>query len=256
MDNSLFKNDLFQIKKKAFRAGRPFSIHIRSFLTGLLDFICPPICLLCDARLEKENPICDLCWKTVLDSVKIQHQRKKKDFPHLSEKLTIDCATTCWPYTPEIERIIHQIKYQKWRKLGVFFGKQMGNILKKDFKKLENTWMIPVPLHKIRRRDRGFNQSELLCGGLATVIPVPVHEKILVRLCDTKSQTKLSARERELNVEDVFAVQNPRLVDGKRIFLVDDVVTTGATVNACAKVLKEAGAEQVIGIALARPQIL
>ncbi|MFC1502203.1 ComF family protein [bacterium] len=113
--------------------------------------------------------------------------------------------------------------------------------------------LIPVPLHKLRYRERGFNQSEIICRSIGSTVSIPVETDILVRTRNTFTQTKLEAEERIRNVNEAFRVRDPNSVQSRTVILVDDVVTTGSTMNSCAKCLKNAGAEKVIGLALARP---
>jgi len=115
-----------------------------------------------------------------------------------------------------------------------------------------NSLLIPIPLHRRRLKERGFNQAQEIAKELSTLINVPMASTALVKEKETLSQKKLSAAERQENVKDAFVIKNPDLISGKKIFLVDDVYTTGSTMEACAKVLKKAGAKQVWGIALAR----
>jgi len=105
--------------------------------------------------------------------------------------------------------------------------------------------IIPVPLHGNRLRERGFNQSLLLAQGMMAILELPMEEDLLGRTKDTPHQTHLTKKEREWNIRDAFQVADPEGVLGKNILLVDDVYTTGSTINACAKALKAAGGESI-----------
>jgi ComF family protein len=111
--------------------------------------------------------------------------------------------------------------------------------------------IVPMPIHFWRYQERGFNQAEVLALAIAPLSGLPV-EAFVKRVKNTSRQAGLSARQRRLNVRDAFAVANPELVRGKRILLIDDVLTTGASANACALALKKAGASTVALLALAR----
>ena len=227
---------------------------LKKFFESILDFIYPPICLLCGERTEGDRQICPDCWDKFLDTLKLNFQKYKKDFHHLTGEIFFDEMVTCWTYTSEIEKLIHRVKYQRGKKLAILLGRTAGKNLQQVFKGWDDTLIIPVPLHRVRQRERGYNQSELLCQGLAAHIPVPISSDLLFRHRNTPSQTKLTAQERHENVKDAFTIRQPDRLAGKKIILVDDVSTTGATMNSCASCLKKAGAEKVIGIALARPQ--
>lgn len=115
--------------------------------------------------------------------------------------------------------------------------------------------IVPVPLYRGRKRQRGFNQSELLARELGRLTAVPVEEGWLRRVRATRTQTGLTYRERRENVSGAFALSHPEGVAGKCVALLDDVITTGATVSACAEVLKQAGARRVVAVALVRARL-
>lgn len=120
------------------------------------------------------------------------------------------------------------------------------------FQQKENSLFVPVPLIPGKEKERGFNQAALLAEELSRFFEMPVLNKNLSKIKKTPSQTGLKRKEREKNIQGAFAVKNAQPIAGKRIFLVDDIFTTGATMEECAKVLKEAGGREVWGIAVAR----
>jgi ComF family protein len=116
--------------------------------------------------------------------------------------------------------------------------------------------VIPVPLHASRRRERGYNQAELLARAFASMQGLPVRTDVLMRVRATEAQTHLSQAERRRNVAGAFALSDPmaaKMIAGRRIMLVDDVTTTGSTLDAAAEPLRAAGAASVWGLAFARP---
>jgi len=112
--------------------------------------------------------------------------------------------------------------------------------------------IVPVPLHPRKLRQREFNQAEYLAAGLSKVVSVPVLKRNLRRVKDTPTQTKLDAEARMKNLRDAFAVRDEKAFKGKRLVILDDVFTTGATMDSCAKTLRGAGAREVIALAVAR----
>jgi len=112
--------------------------------------------------------------------------------------------------------------------------------------------IVPVPLHPRKQRQREFNQAEYLAGGLSKVVNVPVLKRNLRRVKDTPTQTKLDAEARMKNLRDAFAVRDESAIKGKRLVILDDVFTTGATMDSCAKTLRGAGPKDVIALAVAR----
>jgi ComF family protein len=220
----------------------------------LLDFLYPPVCLLCDERIVGDAFLCFDCARHLEDSLCVRIHSGRDGFPHLSGGIYLDGALTGWGYTPKIEALIHRVKYQRGRKLGAYLGRLMGLVLGPHLAgDQEEVIMVPVPLHAIRKRERGYNQSDLLCAGLKQDLPLDIRSRGLVRCRNTSTQTKLNAEERERNVKDAFAVNKNEDFEGKRVVLVDDVITTGATMNSIAACLKAAGTLEVLGVALARP---
>ncbi|GAB4375543.1 MAG: hypothetical protein Kow0042_21070 [Calditrichia bacterium] len=113
--------------------------------------------------------------------------------------------------------------------------------------------IIPVPLHPVREKERGYNQSYHIARGLFSQSGLPIHQNLLRRIRHTRSQTELNREERRNNVDQAFQVVHDPEIKGKTIALIDDVVTTGATLNECARVLKLAGARRVLGFTLSTP---
>ncbi len=228
---------------------------VKSFLQILVDFIYTPACIQCNQRLDHRGLICEPCKNKILNAMKPHFQMGKGDFYHLQEDIFFDKVITFWNYTPDMEQLIFQMKYQRKKKLGLLLGQILGKTLQTVYHCGEDCIIVPVPLHKVRCRERGYNQSEILCKGMGDYIVAPIQCDCLIRCRHTSTQTKLSAQERQENVKDAFGVSKSCDVKGKTIVLVDDVITTGATVNNCAACLKKAGVQKVVGIALARPQL-
>lgn len=154
-------------------------------------------------------------------------------------------------------KLIHQFKYPPRIKE---LAKVLANILIEHFvltknnteKIWQNSFLVPVPIEKKRLKSRGYNQAEELAKELAKIVKLPVIKDSLIKIRATMPQIKLSAKKRQENLKNAFLIKNPERIQGKKIFLVDDVYTTGATMEECARVLREAGAKSVWGIAVAR----
>lgn len=150
-----------------------------------------------------------------------------------------------------LRRGVHRLKFRADRLLGLAFGSLMGALVAETPSLPAFDAIVPVPLHPGRAWRRGFNQAETLAQGAADVLALPVLAGALARRRPTEQQARLAERDRRRNVEGAFAVPDPRAVEGKALLLVDDVVTTGATFDAAAGALREAGAAAVWGLALA-----
>lgn len=152
------------------------------------------------------------------------------------------------------QKLIHQLKYKDQKEVGEMLGKHMGMGLKNSPHLPQVDAIIPVPLHKKKERKRGYNQSEHIAIGLATVLGAKVDIKTLKRTSYTGSQTRLSREKRWENVASSFIVSNKEALKGKHILLVDDVLTTGATIEACYNALLQTEEISISVATLARAQ--
>ena len=251
------RNRFLKIKNtRAFQIGKPLLYLPRSLIQAFLDFIYPPVCLVCGNRFEQGKWLCPDCWEEIQGSAKPGLYFPEMDFHFLHEKGFFESVYVFWDFDALLETCIHKIKYEGMKHLGSAFGERIGLFLSTlGFAFGEWDALVPIPLHRVRERERGYNQSEWIAKGISRIGEIPVCTDWIFRKRATQSQTGLSRKERLENVRNAFALKKSASVKGKSILLVDDVVTTGATMNACAKVLKEKGAERIVGIALARPFI-
>ncbi len=138
-----------------------------------------------------------------------------------------------------IQNLIHELKYKGNRKAGIYLGNLMGNSLLKSNRFLNIDVLVPLPLFAKKEFKRGYNQAMVLCEGIAEVMNLPIITKNVIRIIHTETQTKKGRIERWENVEKSFTVKDISVLKGKHILLVDDVITTGATMEACgAEILK------------------
>jgi ComF family protein len=135
------------------------------------------------------------------------------------------------------QRLIHQLKYKGNQAIGVYLGRQFGLALAKTEVFQSIDLIIPVPLHAQKFRQRGYNQSECIGRGISETLSKPINTSSMIRVTPTSSQTKKTRYERWENVSGIFQLTKPNILTGKHILLVDDVVTTGATIEAAAQVL-------------------
>jgi ComF family protein len=137
----------------------------------------------------------------------------------------------------KVQQLIHSIKYFGNKQLATYLGKIAALEMRVDGIFREIDLLIPVPLHPKKQRKRGFNQSEWIAKGIETVCQCPIETSVLFRTKHTDTQTRKTIYERHLNVEEIFSLKNADSLTGKHILLIDDVITTGATLNACIKTL-------------------
>lgn len=238
-----------------------------SAFTSLLDIIYPPRCSICGEFLSKNrfvedpfcqgcangftplvSPICPICSTPFSSGVETDHfcEDCLRNRPEYEE--------ICAPYLYEgtVLEAIHRFKYGAKVRLGKILGRHLERFAETRIRKTENLLTVPVPLHGKRLRERGFNQSLLLARHVARRLKTGLDYLSVRRLRYTLPQTGLGKKGRRKNVRAAFRVVTPDAVKGKTVLLVDDVATTGNTLNECAGALKRAGCEKVICLVLAK----
>ena len=200
-----------------------------------LVILTDPFCPYCKSFVEEADTECSFC----------------KSAGKFSEDHEILLVRSLGRFDDYYKELIHRFKYGKKIPLGKRLGQRLGETINDDSIFLKSDFLIPVPLHNSRYRERGFNQSDILAEGISKVIGLSVLKSVLKRKKNTKDQTRLSPQEREKNVRGAFVVTEPERINGKKIILVDDVITTGATLSECARMLKQAGAEKILGMTIA-----
>ncbi len=227
-------------------------IQLIRLINDLVGLIYPAKCLICDGwetssrmHLLCENCLGEISSRPLPEAVGGQH--------HAANHGGLDLAFAGWHYDTAIQQIIHTTKYRYRASLGRILGEILAERVRAPLAaEMPRAVLVPVPLHRRRQRKRGFNQSLVLARALASAWHLEVMPRALRRTRFTQSQAKLRAAERLQNVEGAFAPARGRHLEMPTVFLVDDVLTTGATMNACANALKSAGVKKVIGIALAQ----
>lgn len=237
---------------------------IKQFLHTLLDVILPPICHTCHSFIPNAGKlhICPTCYDSLplvssplCPACGIPFSGAGDDHrcgaclihpPHF------DSARAHFLYEGPIRDLIHSFKYNQQTHLRYPLALLALEGISGFLTDQEPHLIIPVPLHRSRLRQRGFNQAVLLGRVLSSRLSLPILPDALIRTRPTEPQIELSAAERRLNVKGAFTVNMPDCIAGKRILLLDDVMTTGSTMDECAKELKKAGAAVAIAATVAR----
>lgn len=211
-------------------------------LNDFFALIYPKVCASCGKSLfKKEYAICTNC----------AYHLPKTNFHLLTNnpiekifwgRVEIFSAASYYSFGKggKVQHLIHELKYKGHKDVGITIGSMYGFELKKSDKFESIDTIIPVPLHPRKQKKRGYNQSEFFAEGLSKSMKVQTDFKTLFRAHESETQTKKSRFNRWKNVESIFQLKNQEALIGKHILLVDDVITTGATIEACAQTLLQA----------------
>lgn len=211
-----------------------------------------PICDECFQSLRPLNgPVCACCGRPFASEVALDAQMPKC-FACRRDLYAFECARSFGPYTDHMVRAIGLMKYERLTQLGRWFAQRLHGVVEDNTALSEVDVVVPVPLHRGRLRERGYNQAELIAKPLARWMQLPLGPYLLVRTKPRPPRLLLSRRERWLTVRGAYEIRKGTRVDNLRILLIDDVFTTGATLDACSRALKRAGAKSVVGLTVAR----
>jgi ComF family protein len=228
------------------------NLTTKFFFTDLLDFFLPRFCPACKQKLSGvENTICNKCISVIhlADRSRIDYEFSKK---FKSKKLVLGFSSLyVFEKDKELQEILHHFKYNKRYRIGILFGKEIAKLRKQIISEWNIDLILPVPLHHLKKAERGYNQSFYIAKGLSKILRIPTKDNILKRKRYTESQTLKNISDRESNVRDAFSVVSKNSVRGKTILLVDDVITTGATISECAGQLLNNGAAKVFAVSIA-----
>lgn len=216
-------------------------MKITSLFEGFLSLFYPEVCAACGTGLLRhEKTVCLTCLHTL----------PKTGYEQIADNplarifwgripFEAVAATFFFSKQGKVQHLIHELKYKSNREAGYFLGEQMGEILREAPLFQSVDYLIPVPLHPKRQHQRGYNQSEVIAQGINRTFPVPLSADVLYRTVSTTTQTRKSRQARWENVKQIFAIKNEEKLIGKHILLLDDVITTGSTLEACGQVLKQ-----------------
>jgi ComF family protein len=210
----------------------------------VLGLFYPQLCITCGERLiSQEKYLCMKCWFDIPIS-RFENENENKVAQLFWGRVQIEHATSYFNYRKgsRYQKLIHFIKYKGLKELGLETGRRFGDILAEaeNFNQVDK--IVPVPLHPKKHKKRGFNQSEWIALGISESLNKPMLENNLYRKIFTSTQTRKNRFERWQNVEGIFGIKNPEEFENQHVLIVDDVVTTGSTLEACAyELLKVSG---------------
>ena len=219
---------------------------MKNTLNAFFDFFIPRFCPSCNKKLlPEETAICTGCLSSIK---KTGSERLETEFERkFASSGIISGFTSLYVFEKDkaLQDYIHSVKYNKRFLNARYLGKLIGENLGEQIRSWNIDYICAVPLHPLRKADRGFNQSYYIAVGIGKKLGIPVMRNLVKRARYTETQTKLTLKEREKNISDAFKAKHKKIIQNKNFLIVDDVITTGATVRECGKALLGYGAASV-----------
>jgi ComF family protein len=216
---------------------------LKSVFADTLHLFYPHICIGCGSDLVNEKNL--LCLKCIDD---LPHTNFEQHGGNPIEKifwgrLPITSAHSEFYFAKEslMQHLIHQLKYKSNKEVGIYLGKLMGRRMIESNRFQQIDYLIPLPLYPDKEYKRGYNQATIICNGISSAMNIPVINNNVMRLRFTETQTRKHRTERWENVDGSFVVKNEKALKGKHVLLVDDVITTGATLESCGHAIMKTG---------------
>lgn len=225
----------------------------------IMGVLFPRRCPVCDGilRLGKEK-ICPECKGKLVYIREPRCKKCGKQIEKMEQEYCFDCkkhnhfyemGIAPFSHAGAVRKSIYAIKYQNKREYLDFYTDEIARLYREEIKEWDCDGLIPVPLHKRKRLKRGYNQAEVMAKKLAKKLELPVYRDGLIRIVDTKPQKELNDIQRKKNLEKAF-IMNENIVKLRKVILIDDIYTTGSTIDACTKVLMEHGVKKVYFICI------
>lgn len=217
---------------------------MNNIINNILDTVYPPVCGFC-GKLCKDY----ICKKCI---IKIKQYEIKKKNNYTNKNMYFDEIYSIFRYEGTIRDLIIKYKFQN----KPYLYKTFSKIILKDEKACsflkKYDIIIPVPIYKKRKQQRGYNQTELISKEISKNLNIKIEKDVLTKNINTKAQSRLSKKDRKHNIKNAFKVKNLQKIENKNILIFDDIYTTGSTTNECAKVLKEAAIKKVGVLTIAK----
>lgn len=209
-----------------------------SFINEIADYFLPKICLHCNKeKCESDDLLCKNCFAE-LESIENEYRAEKlKSINHESQIIQDLFGLYFFIKDSPIQTLLHELKYQNKFRIGKILGGRLASKYYEIISKKNIDAIVPIPLHRVKEAERGYNQSYFIAKGISKVLKCKIDRHLVKRKKFTVSQTNLNRTERSENMQEAFAASAN--IKYQNILLVDDVITTGATINACASAIKK-----------------
>lgn len=212
-----------------------------TFIKNIVNLFFPEVCVGCNNHLIAENLILCLNCRHDLPLTKFSFEPNNKVEKIFYGRVPIQNATALLYFSKKgiVQEMMHNLKYRNQQKIGTLLGNLLGEemVLSERFYNID--FIIPVPLHQKKLKKRGYNQVTSFGQSVADQLKIPFKEDVLYKISNTKTQTNKLRLDRWINAEELFIVKQPKDLENKHILIVDDIVTTGATLEACAKAFEK-----------------
>lgn len=213
------------------------TLNVKELLEDFVSLIFPTVCVNCQEVLMKNEEI--LCTSCLLDLPYTNDHKTDRQtlYQRLVSIPNLSFAYALLQFNQQgiSQKLLHALKYKGRQDIGIFLGVKCGNVYKNQLENFD--FIIPVPIHTSKVKQRGYNQSNLIAQGLSEVTGIPVLESTVVRKVKTTSQTKKTKLQRWSNIESIYQITDVQAIRNKKLLLVDDVITTGATITILAEAL-------------------
>ena len=232
--------------------------RVRILLTGLIDLLYPPRCPICDEVLVPGRKICLACEKKITRMKEPVCKRCGKQLDDMCREYCMDCSRKTHRYTQgkavfvyqgEIRQSMYRFKYANRREYADFYAGEAAELYRKWITDHDIEVIVPIPMYAGKQRRRGYNQAEVFARALGRELDIPVDAGLVRRVRNTTPQKKLNDKERKANLKNAFQL-TADIVKYKRVVLVDDIYTTGSTMDEVSKVLKASGVENIYYICI------
>ena len=221
--------------------------QLQSYFTGISQLLYPVHCNGCGSDLVTKNEL--LCFECINKLPETYFADKPDNYVEkiFYGRINIVAATGLYFFNKDtlLQVLLHQLKYKGNQQIGEYFGKLMAITLRESGRFAQLHYLIPIPLSKQRLKKRGYNQALAICSGMATVLQIPVLDNITLRTKHNQTQTNKTRQQRWDNMQAIFEIENTQQIEHKNILLVDDVITTGATLEACGEILVQVAGVQL-----------